>query len=128
MAIRAAKGRLKAAKDRLKRVFPRGAVLYLQLKEQARRLAGRGRHLDRIFGSIHAGNLWGEPESLSGPGSSRAETAAVRTALPGLLREIGARTLTDAPCGDGFWITQTDLGLEHYLGVDIVPELIARNQ
>ena len=119
---------IRAAKDRLKRAFPRGAVLYLQLKEQACRLAGRGRHLDRIFSRIHAGNLWGEPESVSGPGSSLAETAALRAGLPGLLRDLGARTLTDAPCGDGLWIARADLGLDGYLGVDIVPELIARNE
>lgn len=119
---------LRATKDRLKATFPGGAVLYLRLKEQAYRLAGRGRHLDRIFSRIHAGNLWGEAESVSGPGSSRAETAAIRGGLPVLLREIGARTLLDAPCGDCFWITQADLDLDHYLGIDIVPELIARNE
>lgn len=118
----------RAAKDRLKTAFPRGAVAYLQLKEQAYRLASRGRHLDRIFSGIHAGNLWGEKESVSGPGSSLAETAAVRAGLPALLREIGARTLTDAPCGDSFWITRTDLDLDRYVGIDIVPELIARNR
>jgi len=118
----------RAAKDRMKRAFPRGAVAYLQLKEQAARFAGRGRHLERIFSQIHAGNLWGEAESLSGPGSSLAETAAIRAELPALLREIGARTLLDAPCGDCAWITQTDLDLDEYQGIDIVPELIARNQ
>jgi hypothetical protein len=119
---------VRAAKDRLRAAFPRGAVAYLQLKEQAHRLASGGRHLDRIFSGIHANNLWGERESVSGPGSSLAETAAIRAGLPVLLREIGARTLIDAPCGDCFWITQADLDLDHYLGVDIVPELIARNQ
>jgi hypothetical protein len=119
---------LRAVKERLKRTFPQGAVLYLQLKEHAHRATSRGRHLDRIFSRIHAGNLWGERESVSGPGSSLAETAALRAGLPELLRDLGARTLTDAPCGDGLWISRTDLGLERYLGVDIVPELIARNQ
>jgi len=118
----------RAAKDRLKTAFPGGAMAWLRLKEQVYRLTGRGRHLEQIFTRIHAGNLWGEAESVSGPGSSLVETAAIRAALPGLLREIGGRTLIDAPCGDCSWIAQTDLGLDQYVGIDIVPELIAYNQ
>lgn len=121
-------GFLRAAKDRLRTAFPGGAAAYLRLKERAYRAAGRGRHLDEVFTRIHAGNLWGEAESVSGSGSTLAETAAVRAELPRLLRETGARTLIDAPCGDGSWIVRADLGLESYLGIDIVPALIEQNR
>jgi SAM-dependent methyltransferase len=116
------------AKDRLKAAFPTAAARYIQLKEHGRRLAGRGGYLRDTFSRIHAGNLWGEEESVSGPGASLAETRAVREELPQLLRELGARSLLDAPCGDCHWIERLELGLERYVGVDIVPELIARNQ
>lgn len=119
---------VRAVKDRLKTAFPEGAAAWLRLKELGYRVRSRGRHLEVVFGGIHDGNLWGEPESVSGPGSSLAETEAVRRELPGLLRELKVRTLLDAPCGDGWWITQTPLELDGYLGIDIIPELIARNR
>jgi hypothetical protein len=40
-----------------------------------------------------------------------------------LLRNLGAASLLDAPCGDGGWMSTLDTGLS-YTGVDIVPELI----
>ena len=54
--------------------------------------------------------------------------AAIDRELPALLEEIGARTLLDAPCGDYNWIKETELGVDEYIGVDIIPELIERNQ
>jgi len=115
-------------KNRLKASFPEAAVRYLQWKERGSRLAARGRHLQDIFSRIHEGNLWGDPESLSGPGSSLEETAAIRRELPGLLRRLGVRSLLDAACGDGHWLRPTELGLDRYMGIDIVPDLIARNR
>jgi hypothetical protein len=48
--------------------------------------------------------------------------------LPLLLEEIVARTLLDAPCGDFNWIKDTELSLELYWGIDVIPDLIARNR
>lgn len=67
-------------------------------------------------------------ESLSGPGSSLAQTAVVRRALPLLLQQLQARSLLDAPCGDFHWMADVALGVEEYIGVDILPELIAQNR
>jgi len=67
-------------------------------------------------------------ESVSGPGSSLAATRAVADALPGLLRDLGTRVLLDAPCGDFRWMKEVDLAGIKYLGVDIVPEVIAANR
>jgi SAM-dependent methyltransferase len=115
-------------KNRLKAALPSAAARYIQLKEQARRLRGRRRHLQEIFAQIHAHNLWGDRESASGPGSSLAETVALREELPRLLRRLGARSMLDAPCGDCHWLQHVELDLDRYLGIDIVPELIAANR
>src|SRR5471032_3277523 len=64
---------------------------------------------------------------ISGQGSDLAQTAAIRAALPGLLKQLGARTMLDAPCGDFFWMKEVPLELERYIGADIVPALIAEN-
>ncbi|AXB43355.1 class I SAM-dependent methyltransferase [Amycolatopsis albispora] len=78
------------------------------------------------FTYIFQSNLWAA-ESVSGPGSEDAQTRGLREGLPGLLARFGVRTLLDLPCGDFGWLSGVDLGIERYLGADIVPELVERN-
>lgn len=82
-----------------------------------------------VFDSIRAVNHWGGDESVSGPGSSLAYTAALRAALPGLFRDFGIQTVFDAPCGDCHWmpevLSQTTVD---YLGGDIVTRLVEANR
>jgi hypothetical protein len=86
-----------------------------------------GLSLAARFERIVRTNLWGATTSVSGLGSEDAATAAIREALPGLLRRLRARSLLDAPCGDASWIMACVQGLD-YIGVDIVPSLIAANK
>jgi 2-polyprenyl-3-methyl-5-hydroxy-6-metoxy-1,4-benzoquinol methylase len=88
------------------------------------REAFAGLTLQQRFQRIHDTNLWGAAASVSGLGSEADATATLRAELPGLLRELGATSLLDAPCGDAGWINAADLGVT-MIGVDIVPELIA---
>jgi hypothetical protein len=83
-------------------------------------LAGR---FERI---VHT-NLWGAPTSVSGLGSEDQASAAIRSALPPLLRRLDVRSLLDAPCGDAGWIGRCGLDID-YIGVDIVPSLIETNR
>ena len=94
----------------------------------ARRVFSLPDSMESTFTPFYTKNLWGGDESVSGPGSSLKSTAKLRRELPKLLRAIGARTLLDAPCGDFNWMKETHLGVEHYIGVDVVPDLITRNQ
>jgi SAM-dependent methyltransferase len=80
--------------------------------------------LAQRFARIHDTNLWGAEASASGLGSEIDATAVLRAELPRLLARLSATSLLDAPCGDAGWINQTELGVG-YLGVDIVPPLIA---
>jgi hypothetical protein len=36
--------------------------------------------------------------------------------------------MLDAPCGDFNWLSKTELPLERYIGVDVVPAVIAQNE
>ena len=83
--------------------------------------------MERPFREAYLTNQWGDPESVSGPGSGVVRTAAFRDEIPPLLRDLGATSLLDAGCGDFNWIRLVDLPVERYLGVDIVPELVAHN-
>ncbi len=82
----------------------------------------------QIFTEIYRSNKWGDPDSLSGSGSSLVQTESVRAALPSLIAELKCRSLLDVPCGDFFWMRDVELLDIEYTGGDIVADLIARNQ
>lgn len=77
-----------------------------------------------VFSEIYRENRWNGVESLSGPGSGPAATAELRTAITGLVDELGVRTVLDAACGDGYWMPE----LPGYTGIDVAPEAIAAAQ
>jgi len=81
-----------------------------------------------VFSEIHRTNAWRDPESVSGRGSTLARTTVITSQLPVLLQELNADSLIDAACGDFNWMRYVDLGSIKYIGVDIVPALIARNR
>ena len=84
--------------------------------------------LQDVFTDIFDQNLWRDGESISGAGSTLEYTENLRKALPGILARADARTLLDAPCGDYNWmrVVERPSGMR-YIGADIVPALIDRN-
>lgn len=90
-----------------------------------------------IFDELYESESWrlfpgggekGENPSRSGSGSDLVQTEALRRELPALLTRIGARSILDIPCGDFSWMSRADLGVDSYLGADVVPEVIERNR
>jgi len=86
-----------------------------------------GLNLQQRFRRIYETNLWGAVASASGLGSEIDATAVLRAELPRLLETLAVTSLLDAPCGDSGWINAADLRVP-FVGVDIVPALIARLQ
>lgn len=78
------------------------------------------------FTHIYETNFWGNPESASGNGSTLEATTTLRTELPRLLRDIGAKSLLDIPCGDFRWMSTVELGIP-YIGADIVDGIVQNN-
>jgi hypothetical protein len=97
-----------------------------RFEERAHELAELG--LEERFARIYSTNLWSDPESRSGVGSTLDSTRALRAELPMALRRLGARVLLDVPCGDFTWMEQVDLSGIEYIGGDIVPLIVAANQ
>lgn len=85
------------------------------------------RRSEAIFTTIYTKNEWGDVESVSGPGSNLEQSLGVRDALPGLLNEFGVRSILDVPCGDFWWMKEVELDVEHYVGADVVKELVDSN-
>lgn len=119
---------LRQTKSFLKSTFPRGAHAYGKVKDYSRDIFLRGRDAEVIFSEIYERNLWNDPESASGRGSTLQRTTVIRRVLPALLRDVGAESLLDAPCGDFNWMRFTELRSVKYIGADVVPSLIARNE
>ena len=94
--------------------------------ERATELAKLG--LQERFERIYSTNLWSDPDSRSGVGSTLDSTAVLRAELPNALRELDARVMLDVPCGDFTWMTRVDLSGIEYIGGDIVPSIIGENQ
>lgn len=103
-------------------------VFFGGLKERLRKWKLAGREPAEVFSRYYRTNKWGDAESRSGKGSNLAATAHLRQALPELVAELGVQSFLDLPCGDYFWMAQTELGVAQYTGGDIVPDLIAQNR
>lgn len=85
--------------------------------------------LDQVFSDIYESRAWVEhdgQESLSGAGSTAAAARSITAALSSFLKDRGCKRLVDIGCGDFNWM-QNVAGDFEYLGIDIVPSLIASN-
>jgi hypothetical protein len=98
----------------------------LRFERSQRRSRRREARFARIF--RHHREVWGGMESASGRGSDLDNTETIRVALPALITEWEIRTMIDTPRGDFHWMSRLDLELEHYIGVDIVADLIELNR
>lgn len=85
-----------------------------------------GSRLD--FSAIYRDNGFVGTESLSGAGSTRFQTRIIRQKLPELFRELGVRSVLDIPCGDFHWMRDVDLSDLHYIGADLVDDMVKKNQ
>jgi hypothetical protein len=94
----------------------------------ASQLRSSSRAQQATFTGIYTANAWGDAESVSGPGSTRARGSDFQEDLVALLQGRNIRSIVDAPCGDFNWMRAVLAGLDvDYTGIDIVEELIARN-
>ena len=118
---------LRQTAERALRRFAPPLYRWLQ-RRSGRRVAKRFGTAEERFRHIYKSNHWSETESVSGPGSTLEETEPIRRELPSLLKELGATSLLDLPCGDFHWMQHTDLAGIDYIGGDLVGELIERNQ
>lgn len=82
---------------------------------------------NNVFDRIYKSNFWESSESKSGRGSTMEATLAIRKALPSLFTKYSISSILDVPCGDFNWMRTVDKSDLTYVGGDIVPEIISRN-
>jgi SAM-dependent methyltransferase len=81
-----------------------------------------------VFALAYATQAWGSAEAGSGQGSEREATTALRSYLPELFKRLDVKIFLDAPCGDWNWMQLVDLAGVDYVGIDVVPDVIASNR
>ena len=87
-----------------------------------------GESMQQVFARMYERHSWANAESASGDGSDLTQTKIVRRELSGILAEFDIGTMLDAPCGDFYWMKEVDRHRVRYMGVDIVPQIIAANE
>jgi hypothetical protein len=81
-----------------------------------------------IFRNIYLTSGWGKGETRSGGGSSMAHTALLRRELGAWIGRTAVRSVADAGCGEANWQEVMRKCFGFYVGYDIVPEIVRRNQ
>lgn len=77
-----------------------------------------------VFTRIYQDNFWASDESVSGQGSTLAETKRLRQNLQDFIRYHRPQSILDIPCGDFNWMSEVDLSGIKYIGADVVENLI----
>lgn len=81
---------------------------------------------ESIFTRIYKKNYWAG-YSRSGPGSDLDQAQTIIKEIPRIVERIRAESILDMPCGDFNWQKYMNLDSFHYIGADIVPHLIQKN-
>jgi len=83
------------------------------------------------FVEIMHNEVWGSSGNESGGGSTREYTKAVRGIIQTVVAQFEIKSMLDVACGDFAWMPLVLAEMVegfHYIGGDIVPDLIARNR
>ena len=80
----------------------------------------------QAFAEIYANNAWGGA-TPSGPGSDTRFNDAYLQLVQSIVNRPEVRTVLDIGCGDWNLGRQIDWSSVHYLGVDVVANMIKRN-
>jgi 2-polyprenyl-3-methyl-5-hydroxy-6-metoxy-1,4-benzoquinol methylase len=86
------------------------------------------RDLKKVFTEIYESNSWTSSESRSGLGSELISTETIRKELPEVFKKFNIKSVLDIPCGDFNWMNNVDLKEVHYIGADIVENMIEDNK
>ena len=106
---------------KIDKIYETLSIIYnhLNLSEKERK---------EMFSYIYKHNVWSNSESLSGPGSTIVSTKQLVAEFLPLLDKYNIKTILDAPCGDMNWMKHLLSNFEHYIGIDIVPDMIENHK
>ena len=68
-----------------------------------------------------------ENKGYTNSGSNLIQTEALRKEIPKIIEKYKIKSILDIPCGDFYWMKELDFKDINYIGADIVPDLINKN-
>jgi hypothetical protein len=80
--------------------------------------------MKELYTNIYKKNRWRNSESVSGTGSSFAQTKTLIQELPSIINQLQIKKMIDTPCGDFNWMKEIYKNTELYIGIDFVDEII----
>ena len=80
-----------------------------------------------VFTNIYKTNYWGDAESFSGGGSTIQNTEKLRAGIINIIHKFDIKTILDIPSGDFNWMKNIVNNFDHYIGADIVEEIVNIN-
>jgi SAM-dependent methyltransferase len=95
------------------------------LMEQIRYFLWKRTPLKRKFSGVYREGGFGGGGPRSGVGSSSEQTEGLRQFLEDLLCRLEVRLFVDAACGDFTWMQAVHFRGTKYMGIDVVPEIVA---
>lgn len=66
--------------------------------------------------------------TVSGTGSTTGATSHVRQFLEAFIRTRNIQSIVDVPCGDLWWMKNTNIHGASYTGLDLIPEVVEKAQ
>lgn len=84
-------------------------------------------NLEKRFTKIYHNNSWNGQQSRSGRGSDLSQTKNIIQFIPKIIKQIGASSVLDIPCGDFNYMKNVDISC-NYIGADIVEDIIKDNK
>jgi SAM-dependent methyltransferase len=101
-----------------------------KFKRRLMHLRNSGRSLQQIFSDVYRNHNWGgdADDFSSGSGSDDALALRYTKEVQRFANENSVRSIVDLGCGDFRVGAGLDLQAVKYIGIDVVPQLIARNQ
>lgn len=101
--------------------------MYIKPSVQTKKTMSSDEWRKFAFSHIYKTRFWADEESASGPGSSLKSTTTLRLFFPIIIKALNVKSILDAGCGDLNWLKEIPLDIDTYIGIDIVPELIEKN-
>lgn len=104
--------------------------LYHKIRIACLRRANRARTVKDVFTRIYARNVWGgKPKQYhSGDGSTEHHASLYANVVKKLIKERRITSVVDLGCGDFVVGSKLQMEMLRYIGVDIVDDLIKRDQ
>lgn len=116
-------------KQMMKKWLPHRLIrMYQQFKKNYKQKTFSNKNIREVFTYIYKNNYWNNPESVSGPGSTIGHTKGIIEGINSFNSHHEIHTILDIPCGDFNWMQQLNFSHIHYVGADIVEEMVRKNQ